>query len=56
MAERVQVARREGERTMSELIRDAFRTDRAEREWVRVVRYDRLRERECDKEMPEGGI
>ena len=47
LAEQVQaVARSEG-RNMSELVREAVRNYVEEREWLRGIRYERLREREA---------
>ena len=46
MAERVQEVMREESRTMSELIREALRNYMQEREWLRAIRYERLKERE----------
>ena len=42
------VMREEG-RTMSELIREALRNYMEEREWLRSIRYERLKEREDSK-------
>ena len=50
MAEQVQTVMREEGRTMSELIREALRNYMEEREWLRTVRYERLRERENERE------
>ena len=50
MAQQVQdVMRMEG-RTMSELIREALRNYMEEREWLRTIRYERLKEREEERE------
>ena len=46
MAGEVNDVMREEGRTMSELIRDALRNYMQEREWLRTIRYERLRERE----------
>ena len=35
-------------RTMSELIREALRNYVEEREWLRTIRYERLRARQTD--------
>ena len=43
MAEQVQDVMREEGRTMSELIREALRNYMEEREWLRTIRYERLR-------------
>ena len=48
MAQQVQDVMREERRTMSELIREALRNYMEEREWLRTIRYERLREREAD--------
>ena len=50
MAEQVQNVMREEGRTMSELIREALRNYMQEREWLRAVRYERLRGREKKQE------
>ena len=50
MAERVQDVMHEEGRTMSELIREALRNYMEEREWLRTIRYERLREREAEQE------
>ena len=49
MAEQVQDLMREEGRTMSELIREALRNYMEEREWLRDIRYERLREREGEQ-------
>ncbi len=50
MAGQVQdVTRKEG-RTMSELIREALRNYMEEREWLRTIRYERLRARHAERE------
>ena len=46
MAEQVQQVMKGEVRTMSELIREALRNYMEEREWLRTIRYERLRERE----------
>ena len=46
MAREVHGVMREEGRTMSELIREALRSYMQEREWLRTIRYERLRERE----------
>ena len=45
MAEQVQEVMREEGRTMSELIREALRNYMEEREWLRTIRYERLKAR-----------
>ena len=50
MAEQVQDVMREEGRTMSELIREALRNYMEEREWLRSIRYERLKEREQERE------
>ena len=50
MAEQVQDVMREEGRTMSELIREALRNYMEEREWLRTMRYERLRARHTEKE------
>ena len=46
MAEQVKSVMHEERRTMSELIREALRNYMEEREWVREIRYERLKQRE----------
>ena len=46
MAEQVQRAVKEEDRTVSELLREAIRLYMEEREWRRLERYGRLRARE----------
>ncbi len=50
MAEQVHEVMREEGRTMSELIREALRNYMEEREWLRDIRSQRLREREKERE------
>ena len=50
MARQVQDVMREEGRTMSELIREALRNYMEEREWLRMIRHERLQEREARKE------
>ena len=50
MADQVQEVMREEGRTMSELIREALRNYMEEREWLRTIRYERLEEREQERE------
>ena len=50
MAEQVQNMMREEGRTMSELIREALRNYMEEREWLRTIRYERIKEREAEQE------
>ena len=50
MAEQVQDVMREEGRTMSELIREALRNYMDERDWLRTIRYERLKERETEQE------
>ena len=54
MAERVQDVMKEEDRTMSELIREALRNYMEEREWLRMIRYERLEEREKEREDTAG--
>lgn len=49
MAEQVQQVMKEEGRTMSELIREALRNYMEEREWLRAIRYERLKEREAER-------
>ena len=46
MAQQVQGVMKEEGRTMSELIREALRNYMEEREWLRDIRYERLKKRE----------
>ena len=41
-------------RTMSELIREALRNYMEEREWLRTIRYERLRARHAEQEGSQG--
>ena len=41
---------RQESRTMSELIRESLRNYMQEREWLRAIRYERLKEREKSRE------
>ena len=50
MAEQVQEVMRQEGRTMSELIREALRNYIEEREWLRAIRYERLKEQEAESE------
>ena len=50
MARQVQDVMREEGRTMSELIREALRNYMEEREWLTTIRYERLKEREEERE------
>ena len=50
MARQVQDVMREEGRTMSELIREALRNYMEEREWLTTIRYERLKEREQERE------
>ena len=50
MAEEVQQVMREEGRTMSELIRESLRKYMEEREWVRGMRYERVKARENEKQ------
>ena len=54
MAEQVQEVMREEGRTMSELIREALRNYMEEREWLRTIRYERLRARHAEQEDSQG--
>ena len=56
MAEEVQQVMREEGRTMSELIRQALRNYMEEREWVRTMRHERLKEREAEQEDSKRGL
>ena len=50
MAEQVQDVMHEESRTMSELIREALRNYMEERDWLRTIRYERLRARHAEQE------
>ena len=50
MAEQVQDVMHEEGRTMSELIREALRNYMEEREWLRNIRYEKLRARHAEHE------
>ena len=50
MAGQVQDVMREEGRTMSELIREALRNYMEEREWMRTIRYERIRTRHAEQE------
>ena len=54
MAEQVQEVMRDEGRTMSELIREALRNYIEEREWLRTIRYERLKAREKEREETDG--
>ena len=54
MAEQVQDVMRDEGRTMSELIREALRNYMEEREWLRTIRYERLRARHAEQEDARG--
>ena len=49
MAEQVKAVLRDERRSMSELIREALRKYMEEREWLRELRYERLKEREAKR-------
>ena len=54
MADQVQDVMRDEGRTMSELIREALRNYMEEREWLRAIRYERLRTRHAEQEDSQG--
>ena len=54
MAEQVRDLMREEGSTMSELIREALRNYMEERQWLRTVRYERLRARQAQQEDSQG--
>ncbi len=54
MAEQVKEVMLEERRTMSELIREALRNYMEEREWLREIRYQRLKKRETKREEATG--
>ena len=54
MAEQVQDLMREEGGTMSELIREALGNYMEERQWLRTVRYERLRARQAQQEDSQG--
>ena len=49
MADQVQDVMRDEGRTMSELIREALRNYMEERDWLRTIRYERLRARHAEQ-------
>ena len=49
MAEQVKEVMLKERRTMSELIREALRNYMEEREWLREIRYERLKKRETER-------
>ena len=50
MAEQLEQVVKEEGRSMSEFLREAIRLYMEEREWLRMLRYERLREREAEQE------
>ena len=54
MADQVQDVMRDEGRTMREFIREALRNYMEEREWLRTIRYDRLRARHAEQEDSRG--
>ena len=54
MAEQVQDVMRDEGRTMSELIREALRNYMEEREWLKTIRYERLRARHAQQDGSPG--
>ena len=50
MAEQVQRAVKDEDRTVSEFIREALRNYMEEREWLRTIRYERLRAHHAEQE------
>ena len=54
MAEQVQEVMRQEGRTMSELIREALRNYVEEREWLKTIRYERLKAREEERDEADG--
>ena len=55
MAQQVQRVMKEEGRTMSELIREALKKYMEEREWLRIIRHERLKEREAKQEKMRRG-
>ena len=55
MAEQLEDVVREEGRSMSEFLREAIRQQLEEREWLRLLRYERLREREAEQEEESHG-
>ena len=51
LAEQVREVMLEERRTMSELIREALRNYMEEREWVREMRYERLKRQESRRRI-----
>ena len=54
MAQQVQAVMKEEGRTMSELIREALRNYIEEREWLKTIRYERLKAREKERDEADG--
>ena len=50
MAEQVRQVMKEERRTMSEWLRESLRVNPEEREWLRSIRYERVRAREAEQE------
>ena len=50
MAQQVQQVMKEESRTMSELIREALKNHMEERDWLRAIRYERLKEQQAERE------
>ena len=56
LAEQVREVMLEEGRTMSELVREALRNYMEEREWVREMRYERLKKQEGRSQKEEKGM
>ena len=54
MAEQLRQVVKEEERTVSELLREAIRLYMEERNWLRTIRYERLRARHAEQEDSRG--
>ena len=50
MAEQLEQVVKEEGRSMSEFLREAIRLYMEEREWLRMLRYEKLRDREAEQE------
>ena len=56
MAEQLEEVVKEEGRSMSEFLREAIRQHLEEREWLRLLRYERMREREAKQEEESHGV
>ncbi len=53
MAQRLRQVVKEEDCTVSELLREAIRLYMEEREWLKTLRYERMRDREAEQEDAE---